>query len=37
MIAEGDIVLRDDEMEPLFWLFNLDELKDLHVVLVDLI
>ena len=35
MLSESDIVLWDDQMEALGWLFDLDQLEDLHVVLVD--
>ena len=33
MLVEANIILRDNQVEPLVRLFDLDELKDLHVVL----
>ena len=32
MLVEANIILRDDQMEPLVRLFDLHELQDLHVV-----
>jgi hypothetical protein len=36
MLTELVVVLRDDNCKPLLWIFNLNQLKDLEVVVVDL-
>ena len=35
MAMESHIVLRNDQVESLGWLFNFNKLEDLHVVFED--